>query len=390
MTATLDYDHRRDLAARIRTEGVTLPEEITEEFLRRHPDWVERHGDLARVRGVEDVRFHLGFLAGAVESGSPAAFADYGRWTAGMLEPRDIAPHFLAENFEQLGDALEARLDPEEHDFIRGMIKAGIEAARAVGRGASSGDEPDSPGTPDDPDDLSLNRSLYLQAILQGDKRAAAAVVKDALRTHPVTAVYRRIVEEAQVEVGALWARNEISVAREHMATAVSQYVLGELYSQLPVPKEIIGRAIITGVEGERHQLGANMVADLLEAEGWSVRFLGTQMPHRDIVEAVEEHEADAVGISATMLFNLGSVSDLIRDLRALKGSDLPIMLGGRAFRSNPDVGREMGAHGVGRDLDEALSLFGTLVVPNSGHQRIKLEGRAGDLIDRGRTPPPI
>ncbi|MEX2531783.1 MAG: cobalamin-dependent protein [Gemmatimonadota bacterium] len=358
MTTTLDYDHRRDLAARIRAEGAKLPEEITEEFLRRHPDWMGRHGDLARVRGVEDVRFHLDFLAGAVESGSPAAFADYGRWTAGMLESRDIAPHFLVENFEQLGDALETRLDAEEHDLILGMLDAGIEAAWAVGRGTSSGDEPDAPGAPDD---LSLNRSLYLQAILQGDKRAAVAVVKDALRTHPVTAVYRGIVEEAQIEVGALWARNEISVAREHMATAVSQYVLGELYSQLPVPKEITGRAVITGVEGERHQLGSNMVADLLEAEGWSVRFLGTQMPHRDIVAAVEEHEADAVGISATMLFNLGSVSDLIRDLRALKGSDLPIMLGGRAFKSNPDVWREIGAHGVGRDLDEALRLFRSL-----------------------------
>lgn len=353
-----DYGHRRDLAARIRAEGTKLAQEVTEDFLRRHPDWVERYGDLARVRGVEDARFHLEFLAGAVESGSPAAFADYGRWTAGMLASRDIAPRFLVENFEQVRDGLKARLAPQDHDLVREVVQAGIEGAQADGAGTGTGDERHSP-TEDD--GLSLDRSLYLQAILQGDKRAAVTVVRQALRAHPVTAIYRRIVEEAQVEVGRLWARNEISVAREHMATAVSQYVLGELYSGLPVPKKVVGRTVITGVDGERHQLGANMVADLLEAEGWSVRFLGTQMPHRDIVKAVEEHEADAVGISATMLFNLGSVSNLIQDLRALKGENLRIVLGGRAFQSNPQVWREMGADAAGRNLDEALDAFRAL-----------------------------
>jgi MerR family transcriptional regulator, light-induced transcriptional regulator len=355
VSATPAYDRRRYLADRIRALAPKVAEEITGEFLERHPDWLERYGDLARVRGGEDARFHLDFLAGAVESGSPAAFADYGRWTAAMLASRDIAPHFLVENFEQLREALGARLDPEDHHWIGTLVQAGIEAARAVADASPAADGPDGPGAGDD---LSLSRSLYLQAILQGDKRAAMTVVEEALRGHPVTAVYRRIVEEAQVEVGALWARNEISVAREHMATAVSQYVLGELYTRLPVPGEVVGRTVITGVEGERHQLGANMVADLLEAEGWSVRFLGTQMPHRDIVKAVEEHEADTVGISATMLFNLGSVANLIRDLRALEGRDLRIMLGGRAFQSSPEVWREMGADGVGRNLDEAVELF--------------------------------
>ena len=119
-----------------------------------------------------------------------------------------------------------------------------------------------------------------------------------------------------------------------------------------------MGRAVITGVEGERHQLGANMVADLLEAEGWSVRFLGTQMPHRDIISAVEEHDAQVVGISATMLFNVASVSSLIRDLRSSSGDELRITVGGRAFRSSPDLWREIGADGTGGNLDEALQAF--------------------------------
>jgi MerR family transcriptional regulator, light-induced transcriptional regulator len=347
----MDYGRRRDLANRLRRSRREVAEEVTTEFLERHPDWEERYGELARIRGVEDAIFHIDFLAGAVESGSPEAFADYGRWTAGMLSARGISPPFLVENLEQVRDALVHRLDPQDHGIVQDVVRAGIEGALSPDR---EGD--DGPDTDEDP--LSLSRSLYLQAILQGDKRAAVTVVGEALEDHPVTAVYRGIVEKAQVEVGSLWARNEISVAREHMATAVSQYVLGELYSRLPVPETVLGRAVITGVEGERHQLGANMVADLLEAEGWSVRFLGTQMPHRDILSAVEEHEAQVVGISATMLFNVASVSSLIRDLRSAAGDELRITVGGRAFRSSPGLWREIGADGTGGNLDEALEAF--------------------------------
>ncbi len=371
MTGSPDYGRRRDVARRIRAHRAELADQITDDFLRRHPDWLDRYGDRARARGVEDARFHLDFLAGAVESGSPGAFADYGRWTAEVLDARGIDPAFVAENLEQVGDALQEVLDPEDREFVSATLRPGIQAAREVGSGASQeGDratperlEGKSSTDGDDgaaivADDLALSRSLYVQSILQGDKRAAVTVVEEALRNHPVTAVYRRIVEEAQGEVGRLWARNEITVAREHMATAVSQYVLGELYSHLPSPERIVGRAVITGVEGEHHQLGANMVADLLEAEGWSVRFLGTQMPHRDIVEAVGEHDAQVVGVSATMLFNVSSVSNLIRDLRGSVGTGLRIVVGGRAFGASPELWQEIGADGAGGNLDEALAVF--------------------------------
>jgi hypothetical protein len=45
--------------------------------------------------------------------------------------------------------------------------------------------------------------------------------------------------------------------------------------------------AIVTGVAGELHQIGANMVADVLENAGWNVEFLGTDAPHTGIVDAV-------------------------------------------------------------------------------------------------------
>lgn len=54
----------------------------------------------------------------------------------------------------------------------------------------------------------------------------------------------------------------------------------------------------------ELHHVGANMVADVLEAHGWDVRYLGTNLPHRSILQAIREHQADWVGISATTLLS--------------------------------------------------------------------------------------
>jgi hypothetical protein len=41
---------------------------------------------------------------------------------------------------------------------------------------------------------------------------------------------------------------------------------------------------------------------------GWTVRFLGTDMPHEGILQAVEEHCADLLGISTTMLVRVPQV----------------------------------------------------------------------------------
>ena len=72
----------RSAAEAIRRERDRVASEVTEEFLCRHPDWVDRYGERARIRGIEDARFHVDFLAGAVAAGGPEPFAAYARWAA--------------------------------------------------------------------------------------------------------------------------------------------------------------------------------------------------------------------------------------------------------------------------------------------------------------------
>jgi len=79
------------------------------------------------------------------------------------------------------------------------------------------------------------------------------------------------------------------------------------------------------------------------------------------VLQAVEEHRADVLGISATMLFNIPSVRRLISKARAIPGRNLRVILGGSAFRTTPEIYKELDASGVALDVRAALDLAATL-----------------------------
>lgn len=357
---------RSDLARRILDRRDELSRAVTEEFLLRHPDWIERYGERARRFGIEDARFHVEFLAGALAAGSPEAFARYAGWAARVLARRGIEPRFLAENLDQLGHQLAGGMDGDDAHTVRAFVHEGVRAAQSPLPSEPEGaSQPEPEGAP--PSEAAEVREIYLQAALRGERTAALGVVREALRAGmPAPDLFLHVLQEAQYEVGRRWCDNRITVAQEHTATLVCQYVLVRLYDDLPRAGVSRGDVVVTGVGGELHQVGANMVADMLEMDGWRVRFLGTDMPHDGIVDAVAELGADVVGISATMLFNVPSVLDLVDRLRSGTLAKPPrILVGGSAFKGDPAMWTSVGADAFANDLKEAVEAARRLVPEN-------------------------
>ena len=141
---------------------------------------------------------------------------------------------------------------------------------------------------------------------------------------------------------------------------STTQFILSVLYEEMPRPSEHRGSAVITGIDNELHQVGANIVADALDADGWNVHFIGTNMPNDGILNAIEVHEPALVGISATRMANVGRVRDLIADIRGRPEAAPRIIVGGGAFRANPELWREVGADGFAPDARSALVLART------------------------------
>jgi methanogenic corrinoid protein MtbC1 len=346
----IPHQQRVELAETLRRLKSVVAESVTEEFFQRHPDWLVRYGESGRQRGREDAAYHVDFLAGAIETGAVAAFENYARWTTNVLRSRGIAPAFVAENLRQVGQACSPTLSATGRELVETFIEAAC--------GATAELPPDISSTPPSVG-LGLASAVFLQAILKGYRQAALNVALEALRDgHGAPDIYVEVFQASLYEVGRLWETNRITVAEEHMATAITQYVVAQMYSRLAPADVNRGKMIIVGVEGELHQVGANMVADLLEADGWDVRFLGTNMPHDGILSAIAEHQPAVLGISATMIFNVPKVRLLIEEVRRKFGDSAPrIVLGGAAFRAAPALSQELGASGFALDLRSARAL---------------------------------
>jgi methanogenic corrinoid protein MtbC1 len=345
---------RTATAELIREAAQRVASSTTQLFYDRHPDWVQRFGARGRRLSIEDAVFHQQFLAAAIEIGSLEPFLDYVRWTRRVLEPRGISVGFLREALDDIRVALYECLPAQDSNTPSVYLKEAVQALQAR-TGPSDKPNADNP--------LALEESVYVQAILQGNRKAALAVAFESLRKNPdVIDTYVHVLQSAMYEVGRRWEANRITVAEEHMATAITQYVLSQLYARLEPSGTQRGKAVITGVQGELHQVGANIVADALEADGWDVRFLGTNTPPAGVLQAIDQHGATLFGISATMLFSVPAVISLVSQVKERMGARCPkILLGGSAFRASPQLIEEVGVEGWAGDVRTAIALARSL-----------------------------
>ncbi len=337
----------RDLALirTLRREEQHIAETVTEAFLTRHPDWVTRYGDRARAAGIEDARFHIQFLAAAIEADSPAVFTDYVQWTTRVLESRGIDRLFLRENLLQVQEAAEASLSDEQQRVVARFLTLPDTPQQADASVAATDGA------------WALTRRMFVQAAIRGDRRAALTIVTEALGSGAtIEDLYIDVLQDGMYEVGRQWERNTITVAQEHMATAVTQFVMARVFERIERPEASRGRVVLTGVPGELHHVGVLMVADMLEARGWEVQFLGSNLPLSSVVAAVRGSKPDLLGISVTMLFNVHQAAGLVAAIRALD-QPLRVVVGGAAFRAG-DHWQATGADGYAPDVKSALALL--------------------------------
>jgi methanogenic corrinoid protein MtbC1 len=207
----------------------------------------------------------------------------------------------------------------------------------------------------------------YLSALLAGEREAAVeAALQPVVAGADVLDVHLHVLQPALHLIGRQWELGEITVAAEHLATTITQFVVLKLYPWLSRPAHTRGRLLLTGVEGEYHQIGAHMVADALESDGWSVRFLGSNVPNGDVLHAVQTFRPQVLGVSCTLPGHLARVAALIAELRQAHGADAPRMLvGGLAFRGSEHEALAMGADAWAPDLRAAvLAARGLVAAP--------------------------
>ena len=155
----------------------------------------------------------------------------------------------------------------------------------------------------------------------------------------------------------------QLSVAMEHYCSETTQLMMSQLYPFLLAAPPHGHVLVATCVSREQHGIGMRMVADFFEMAGWESYYLGVNTPTDSILQTVIERQADVLAISATMTFHLGFVRELIaaaRNTSTIAGTK--ILVGGGPFNLVPDLWKEIGADGYGRDAIEAVQAAGQFV----------------------------
>jgi methanogenic corrinoid protein MtbC1 len=207
--------------------------------------------------------------------------------------------------------------------------------------------------------------TAFLESLLARDSARARRIVDTALAEGvPVPDLYLGVLEPAMRAVGHRWAMGEINVAEEHYATVIAQSILDGLSRQLPrAPRD--GRlAVVSGTPGEQHALGARMVADFLEADGWEVLLLGAGVPVADLVALVTSEQPELVALSTATAGVLDGVAAVLGALRDL--SPRPLVVAGGQFwtHSTCPTGVELGADHVVHDPRDLVARLREWVPP--------------------------
>ncbi|OIO91511.1 MAG: methyltransferase [Anaerolineae bacterium CG2_30_64_16] len=204
--------------------------------------------------------------------------------------------------------------------------------------------------------------SIY-NAVLDGDAASAQAGVKAALAANlPADVILKNGLIAAMSEVGRLFEENEYFVPEMLVSARAMQSGLALLKPYLAeAGAEPAGKIIMGTVKGDLHDIGKNLVSMMLEGAGFEIIDLGSDVAPQAFVKAVQERQAQVIGMSALLTTTMPSMSATIKALEEAGMRDkVKIMIGGAPVTDG--FAKQIGADGFSPDASSAVRLAKSLL----------------------------
>jgi methanogenic corrinoid protein MtbC1 len=198
---------------------------------------------------------------------------------------------------------------------------------------------------------LDVLRAQWVEACMNFNESSAEQILNQAFSIFPVEAVCLDVLQKGLAEVGELWYGNRMSVQHEHFASGLAIRRLDTLLSASPAPTR--NQSIIVGCPpNEWHTFTPLLLALLLRRRGFSVVYLGANVPRQQFTDAVRNAKADLVVLVAQHLI---SAATLKYTSFALSGQKIPVAFGGRIFNLRPQLSDTIAGYFLGNDVPGAL-----------------------------------
>ncbi|WP_406075919.1 methionine synthase [Micromonospora sp. NBC_01638] len=210
--------------------------------------------------------------------------------------------------------------------------------------------------------------------IIDGERNGLEADLDEAMAGgRPPLSIINDILLDGMKVVGELFGSGQMQLpfvlqSAEVMKTAVA-YLEPHMETVDDGGK---GRIVLATVRGDVHDIGKNLVDIILSNNGYEVVNIGIKQPISAILDAAEQHRADAIGMSGLLVKSTVIMKENLAEM-ATRGvaERWPVLLGGaaltRAYVEDDLRSTFPGQVHYARDAFEGLSLMDKVMTAKRG-----------------------
>ncbi len=199
-----------------------------------------------------------------------------------------------------------------------------------------------------------------LDCMMDGDDETGVEITKAAIEggMDPLDIVQKCLVPILD-DIGEQFARLELFLPDLVMAADVAKAVKDEIRAHLLSTSgdaTAAAKVVIGTVQGDVHDIGKNIVATLLEVNGFEVFDLGNDVKPFDFIETAKKEKADIIALSSLLTTSMPYMVDVLKNLEGLGIRDqFKVIVGGGPV--SEEWAKEIGADGYSTDANEAVEL---------------------------------
>lgn len=213
----------------------------------------------------------------------------------------------------------------------------------------------------------------YMQPLLSGRRTECFQLINEAVRHGLEPRVLATdVVWPAMSQIDRMYRDDLISKAAENMASRINRTIADQIQPLLPRKARNGKRVIVSCAPCENQETGAQMVADLLEAEGWEVFFLGGGVPHDEILQLIGQLRPYALLVFGTLPEAVPDTRRLVEYIREVNVCPtMNILVSGGVFNRAEGLWQEVGADVFAPTAQELLLQMDALRPREAGTRRI-------------------
>ncbi len=182
-------------------------------------------------------------------------------------------------------------------------------------------------------DELPLDERLR-QRIIDGVRNGLEADLDAAMASGraPLAIVNDTLLEGMKI-VGDLFATGEMQLPFVLQSAETMKAAVAHLEPHMEKSDQGgRGTVVLATVKGDVHDIGKNLVDIILTNNGYEVVNLGIKVGINEMLAAVDQHSADALGMSGLLVKSTLIMRENLEVMNELGYSQLPVLLGGAAL----------------------------------------------------------